>query len=145
VGLWQTAHLTTLLLGTLCIGVAASAGVMYLHIDRRLRRKRDMLPTGRVASLEAIERLIIRAAAAGFGLFTLALATGFVLGFSRPHDTGWWHVKVALSAVVWLIYAVVMNARYATHFRGRRAAWLSVAGLLLLLVTWAVATRLPGP
>ena len=56
---------------------------------------------------------------------------------------GWWHSpKIVLSAAAWLVYALVKNVRYATRFRGARAAWLSIAGLLLLLAAFGTVTAL---
>jgi len=43
-----------------------------------------------------------------------------------------------LAASVWLIYAVVMNTRHTATFRGARAAWLSILGLVLLLATFGI-------
>ena len=143
--IWVTVHLITLILGMICFGLAACAGAMYLYADQRLRTKRSAAPVGGLASLESIERLIVRAAALGFGLFALGLVTGLVLVAAARSDPNWWREpKVLLGTAAWLIYAVVMNARYATAFRGRRAAWLAIAGMALILATWALATRRPG-
>ena len=143
--IWTVAHLSLLILGMLSFAVAASAGGVYLLADWRLRRKGPAPPAGKWASLESIERLLVRSAALGFALFTLGLVMGLVLVSLQPHHPGWWYApKIILGIMAWLIYALVMNARYATHFRGRRAAWLAILGLALVLATWAVATR-PKP
>jgi ABC-type uncharacterized transport system permease subunit len=139
---WKTLHLTGVYLGTLCSAIAATAGAMFLFVERRLRQKQALRELGRMASLETLERLIVRAATLGFALLTLGLIAGLVL---HPQESslgpGWWHSpKVLLATAAWLIYAVVMNVRYATHFRGSRAAWLSIAGFLLLLLTYGVVT-----
>jgi ABC-type uncharacterized transport system permease subunit len=143
--IWDTAHLTTLTLGMIGFAAAACAAVMYLYADHRLRTKRAAAPAGGLASLESIERLIVHTAALGFGFFALGLVTGLVLVVAaQPPDPHWWYQpKVLLGTAAWLLYALVLNARYATHFRGRRAAWLAIAGLILILATWAVATRPP--
>ncbi len=143
---WKSIHLAGVYLGTLCAAVAAVAGAMFLFVERRLRQKQQMIRMGGVASLETLERLIVRAATLGFALLTLGLIAGLVL---HPQQSslgpGWWHSpKVLLATAAWLIYALVMNVRYATHFRGGRAAWLSIAGFALLLITYGVVTALPA-
>jgi len=141
---WQTVHLLGVYAGTLFVSIAAVAGGMYLYVQHRLRRKRDS-GAGPMASLETIERWIIHTSAAGFAMLTLGVASGIVIALSGPTVMGphWWYsVKFVLSFIVWLIYALLMNVRHATAFRGRRAAWLSVAGLVLLLATFGIAVSL---
>ena len=45
-----------------------------------------------------------------------------------------------LAFAAWLAYAAVMNARFASFFRGRRAAWLAIGGLVLLLAVYGIVT-----
>lgn len=139
---WKTVHLAGVYLGTLFFAVAAIAGGMFLYVRRGLLRKREpVAQRGRLASLEAIERLIVWASGAGFGVLTLGLVTGLILVTSGPTrlGEGWWYSpKIVLATSVWLIYGVVMNARHETRFRGARAAWLSIVGLVLLLATFGV-------
>lgn len=143
---WLRIHLASVYLGTLFSAIAAMAGAMYLYVHRRLRDHRAA-PTGepRFASLETLETLIIRTATLGFAILTLGLVTGLVkAGPEQLRDGGWHHPKIILAFAAWLVYAVVMNVRFTTNFRGARAAWLSIAGLVLLLAAFGVATALPS-
>ena len=57
----------------------------------------------------------------------------------------WWLApKIVLAAGAWALYAVLMNARRASAFRGSYAAWLSIAALVLLLSVYGVVTAVPG-
>ncbi len=144
--LWKTVHLAGVYLGTLFFAIAAIAGGMFLYVQNGLRHKSDRVGLGRLASLEAIETLIVRTSALGFGLLTLGLVTGLVIATSWPSNLGpgWWHSqKVLLATAVWLVYGLVMNVRHASVFRGARAAWLSIVGLALLMATFVVVTALP--
>ena len=144
---WKGVHLAGVYLGTLFFCVAAIASGMFLYAQNRLRRKQDSSAGGKLASLESIEGLIIRTSALGFGLLTLGLVTGLIVVTSGPTKLGphWWRSpKIVLASSVWLIYALVMNTRHGTHFRGARAAWLSIVGLVLLLTTFGVVNALPA-
>jgi ABC-type uncharacterized transport system permease subunit len=144
---WKAVHLAGVYLGTLCAGVAAIAGGMFLYVRSFLKRKVDLSGLGRLASLETLEGVIIKSATLGFALLTLGLVSGLVILSSEPAvlGDGWWYsAKIVTAAAAWLVYAVVMNVRYATSFRGARAAWLSIAGLVLLLVTYGIVTALPS-
>jgi ABC-type uncharacterized transport system permease subunit len=143
---WRGAHLAGVYMGTVCCGIATFAGGMYLYVQTRLKRKDDLGGLGGLASLETLEDLIIRSATLGFMLLTLGLVSGFiVISQDGPGlSTGWWITpKIFMSILAWLVYALLMNVRYASTFRGRRAAWLSVAGLLLLLGVYVAATLMP--
>lgn len=144
--LWKTIHLAGVYAGTLSAALAAIAGAMFLFVEGRLRQKQTLGRAEPMTSLETLERLIVRAATLGFALLTLGLVAGLVL---HPQESalgpGWWHSpKVVLATLAWLSYAVVMNVRYATLFRGRRAAWLAMAGFVLLLLTYGVVTAMPA-
>lgn len=145
--MWRIAHLAGVYLGTLFFCLAAVSGGMYLYVHRRLRKRRDPTATPAMASLEAIESLNIRSATVGFALLTLGMVTGLIIVTAQDRTklgVGWWYSpKIVLSAVAWLSYALVMNVRFATAFRGRRAAWLSIAGLTLLLAVFGVVQSLP--
>lgn len=141
---WTGVHLSGVYLGTLCCGVAAIAGGMFLYVRSRIKRKIDLSRAGRLASLERLEGLIIGAAALGFGLLTLGLAAGLVIIIDPPTVIGAGHwSKIVLAAAAWLAYALVMNVRYASFFRGARAAWLAIGGLVLLLAVYGLVSALP--
>lgn len=145
--IWMTFHLATVYLGFGAVAVAAAAGSMYLYVQHRLRNKGDLPAFGRFASLEGLERVLVAGSTFGFAAITLGLLSGLVVQTQEPGvlGDGWWYSpKIVISTVAWLIYALLMNVRYTTHFRGSRAAWLSIAGLVLLLVTFALATSMPG-
>lgn len=145
--LWLGLHLVTIYTGTVSAFIAAIAGGMYLFIQRRIRHKTPIDPGSKLASLETLEALIIRTATLGFALLTLGLVSGLVIVSERSTMLGpvWYaSAKVWLAASAWVVYALVMNVRYASAFRGARAAYLSIAGMVLLLVTYGVATSLPG-
>ncbi len=145
---WQGLHLTSVYLGTLGAAIAAIAGGMYLFVQYRLRHKPAAAGCTPLASLETLESVIIRTATLGFALLTLGIAAGLVIIVESPDTTvpGWWHTpKVLLAVAAWAVYALVMNVKHTTRFRGARAAWLSILGLALLLAVYGIVTALPDP
>ncbi len=142
---WNTVHKLSVYLGSLLLALAAIAGGMYLQVQSRLKRKSPPGRIERIGSLETIERLMIRAAAVGFALITLGLVSGLIIaasGKTRLGPAWWFSPKIIAATLSWLIFALVMNVRHTRTFRGTRAAWLSLAGFVLLLVTLALATAL---
>ena len=146
---WSLFHLGTIYLGLLAFLLGAAGGAMYLFVQDRVKAKMDLDQVNPMASLEALETLIIRSATLGFVLLTLSLVSGFIL--TEPDSTtvtsgGWWaSPKVWLAGAAWLVYAVLMDARASSTFRGRRAAWLAIAGLVLVLATYGVVEAIDTP
>ncbi len=147
---WDTAHLLCVFVGMLSAVIAASAGALWLYVDRQMRardhRADRLARLGRLGNLESIEGAIVRQATVSFVLLTLALLTGGVKVLGGPHHLGaaWWvSPKVLLAGVVWVIFALVMHVRFVPTFRGRRAAILSIVGFFLLLTVLGIAQALP--
>jgi ABC-type transport system involved in cytochrome c biogenesis permease subunit len=80
----------------------------------------------------------------GFGFLTLAILTGFHwnMTLSGRYWTGDPKEWAALAA--WAIYVVLIAARFRAGWGGRRAAWLGIAGFLVVVFTFAWATLVPG-
>ncbi len=143
---WLTAHLAAVYLGSCFVALAGVAGALYLHARRKLNRRADLAQPPNLASLERIEALLIHAATVGFVTLTAGLALGLVITLNDPTPLAnrqHFILKLTLAATVWLFYAVLINVRYASRFRGPRAAWLSIAGFALLLATFAIVAATP--
>ncbi|MEM9021619.1 MAG: cytochrome c biogenesis protein CcsA [Planctomycetota bacterium] len=146
---WIGFHTGSTYLGLLSCMIGAGAGAMYLFVQHRLKSKIHLPGTMPLASLETLETLIIRAATLGFVLLTLSLITGLIIVTQTVRETAlgpsWWtSPKVWLATAAWATYALLLNVRYATSFRGRRAAWLAIGGLVLLLATYGAVEAIEG-
>ena len=119
---------------------------MYLFVQGRLKTKAGLGQVNPMASLETLETLIIRAATLGFVLLTLSLISGFMVTQSDEATSlgkAWWSSpKVWLAVSAWVVYAVLINVRSFSTVRGRRAAWLAIAGLVLVLATYGAVEAL---
>jgi len=139
---WMVFHLTVTYVGLLCCAMGAAGGAMYLFVQGRLKTKAGLGQVNPMASLETLETLIIRAATLGFVLLTLSLISGFVMVTQSDHTSSlgiaWWSSpKVWLAIAAWIVYAILINVRSFSTVRGRRAAWLAIAGLVLVFATYA--------
>ncbi len=141
--IWHRMHLASLIVGSLFFAAAAAGGVFYLRADRALRRKQP----GGLPSLERLESLIQHAVLLGFPLLTFGIITGVLMALRGDGHREWfvWPgiAKTVVAFGAWLIFAVVLHVRFVPRFRGRRAAWFSVAGFVLLVATYAIVQALP--
>ena len=131
---WMNAHILANFIGYGSFAVAAGMGVMYL-----LRHSAETagcpvaLPLRVLPGLCQIDRLIFRAIAIGFSVFTLAM----VLGSTWAHEVWgryWsWEPKETWALIVWLTYAAFLALRLTKAWAGARMAWWAILGFGITL------------
>jgi ABC-type transport system involved in cytochrome c biogenesis permease subunit len=151
---WGTVHGVFLLAGAVFACVAFAAGVMYLVQNRRLKAKRPS-PIGlMLPSLEQSERINRGAITIAFPLLTFGLLIGMILsvtahgstnGIDPVHTLRWTDPKVVSALLMWLVFAVLLHARFRPEMRGRSVMVLSIVAFAFLVFTWigVDALRLP--
>jgi ABC-type uncharacterized transport system permease subunit len=139
--LWTWVHLIGTFGGLVAFAVAGASGAMFLVANYRLRNKAALTGPS-LGSLERLEHLTLTSVTMGFALLTIGAVTGFMkMSFEhRPVPV----MKIVLSAVVWLVYAVVLHSPMNPSFRGRRAAMLSVVGFLIMAGTVVIVLLQPA-
>ena len=143
---WGWVHGIFLLAGAASTCVAFVAGLMYLAQSNRLKHKRPARFGFGLPSLEQSERINRGAVTLAFPLLTFGLAIGVVLSLGgstaalSPSDP-----KVLSALVMWLTFAVLLNARFRPAMRGRGVMVLTVVAFAFLVFTWVgvEALRLP--
>lgn len=138
------AHTTLLLFAYSSFFVVFIASVMYLLQERELKLKTFGAIFHRLPSLTTVNDIATTAAVIGFTLLTLGVITGMIWSSSR--DGRLWHndPKEIFAVLTWLLYLVLVHYRYTSRWRGRKAAWLGVAGFALVLCTFLGARLLGG-
>ncbi|MFN2453105.1 MAG: inner membrane protein YpjD [Pyrinomonadaceae bacterium] len=137
-------HTTLLIFAYAAFFVVFVASVMYLWQERELKLKTFSGIFHRLPSLNAVNDIATSAAGVGWTLLTLGILTGMLWSSSR--DGRLWHndPKEIFAALTWLLYLVLVNYRLSAKWRGRKAAWLGVAGFALVLCTFFGARLLGG-
>jgi ABC-type transport system involved in cytochrome c biogenesis permease subunit len=144
---WLLLHLVPVYVGYAGFAVASGAGLGYLVQERLLRSKGGRALWRNFPSLETLERVGRAALSLGFPPLTLGLVAGVVWAERASELLGRaWYAdpKVVGGIVVWLFYSAVLHVRLFAKMRGRRAAWLTIAGFLLTLASFAVAHVYPS-
>ena len=132
---WLPAHVAPAFLGYAILVLAACLSLIYLFQERQLKAKRPAGGVGRLPSLETLDNLSYRCVVWGFALFTIGIITGGILS-KVAWGTFWaWEPVQILSVLAWLLYALLLQSR-AAGWRGRRAARLTLAGFVLLVVSF---------
>jgi cytochrome c-type biogenesis protein CcsB len=93
----------------------------------------ERLPPARTLDLLAYKTAIF-----GFPIWTFAVIAGAIWAQSAWGRYWGWDPKETWSFIVWVIFAAYLHARATAGWRGRGAAWISVAGFAALLVNFYV-------
>jgi ABC-type uncharacterized transport system permease subunit len=131
------AHVGLVLAAFAGFTLAAALAGLYLWQERRLKRRAPGVLRLRAPSLAALDRLTARTIAVALPLLTV----GIGIGFARLEaEGGGFDPVVALALVAWIIYGVLLALRFELGWRGRRTAWLALAGFLVVIVLRVAVT-----
>src|SRR5258705_3230017 len=121
-------HTTLLIFAYAAFFVVFMASVMYLLQERELKLKTFGAIFHRFPPLTTVNDLASSAAALGLTLLTVGIATGML--WSSARDGRIWHndPKEIFAVLTWLLSFLLILYRSSTKWRGRRAAWLGLAG-----------------
>jgi ABC-type uncharacterized transport system permease subunit len=132
---WQlTAHILLSMGAAALLFAAAVTALLLVFLERRLRTRRIANLPSELPPLDAMEKIMFRLIAAGFGLLTLALITGFV--FVTNLFTQNLLQKTVLSLIAWLIFAVLLLGRLRFGWRGKAAVRWTLIGFAVLAVAY---------
>ncbi len=94
-------------------------------------------PDGGETALEALDRNVERVIGWGFPWLTLGILTGAIWAQDAWGRYWGWDPKESWALVTWLWYLMLLHLRGLRRWRGRRMAWLAVAGFALIFFTLA--------
>ncbi len=129
---WLHIHVALAAVGEGAFLVATAVSVMYLVV---VRRRKSGAETG--ISPETLEEINYRALAIGYPLFTIgALFAGAIWAYEAWGSFWSWDPKEVGSLVIWLFYTLFLHGRYQRGWRGNRAAWMSIIGFVMILLSF---------
>lgn len=137
-------HVITTYLGFAGFAAAFGVALAYLMQERQLRSRHPSSLAFVLPPLGALDRLTGRLLAGSAAALGVGIATGFL--FSRQAAGAWWtgDPKAAATLIAGALYAVALGLR-AAGWRGRRTAWLAIAGFAAVIVTFALLPHDPLP
>ncbi len=118
---WLTVHVFTCFLGYGAVTIAMLSSLGYLVLTRGSR-------SVATETARALEGATDKTISFGFLFLTVGIISGAVWANSAWGTYWSWDPKETWSLITWLIYAVFLHCRFMRGWRGKRAAWISVAG-----------------
>ncbi len=137
-------HTTLVIFAYAAFFVVFVASLMYLFQERALKLKSFGAIFHRLPSLTKVNEIATSATAAGVTFLTVGIATGMLWASSRNGRI--WHndPKEIFAVLTWLLYVLLIIYRSTAGWRGRRAAWMGIAGFVLVLCTFLGARFMGG-
>jgi cytochrome c-type biogenesis protein CcsB len=123
-----TTHVAVAIVAYGTFSVSFAAAVLYLIQPEGGRRP---LPRP-----ELLDEISYRAVVIGFPFLTLVIVLGAVWAQVAWGSYWSWDPKETASLFTWLLYGAYLHARVVRGWRGKRAAWLLVAGFAATLFTY---------
>ena len=141
---WLVIHVSVAFVASALLTIAFSATVLQLVQQRREQARAAGNPARRGRFMEGLpgsaelERAGYRLVAIAFPLWTFTLVAGAIWA-ERAWGRYWgWDPKEVWTFVIWVVYAAYLHARATRGWDGRRAAYLSLAGYVCVLINFLV-------
>jgi len=136
---WIAIHVTSMIVAAGLFIVGAVTTAMYLAADRNERRLAAGQSSGTAGIMArlprplVLDRLSYRTILFAFPVWTFGVMAGAIWA-----DQAWgrywgWDPKETWSFITWVVYAGFLHARATAGWRGRRAAYIQLAGFCCLM------------
>ncbi|TWD79716.1 cytochrome c-type biogenesis protein CcsB [Kribbella amoyensis] len=135
---WLVIHVSAAAIAGGAFTVGGLASVLYLIKNRAERRETEGKPMPaalrRIPTAGVIDGVAYKVHAFAFPLWTFGVLVAGPIWAYYAWGRAWgWDPKEVWSLVTWVVYAAYLHARATAGWRGRRAAWVAIAGWVVFL------------
>ena len=133
---WLTIHAGFSFLSYAAYTVACIAGILYLFQEREIKHKKFGFLSRFLPPLESLDQLNYFSIILGFVLLTIGIVTGAI--WSKQVHGFYWQgdSKEVLSIITWVLYALLVQIRLISKWRGRKVAYLSILCFGFVILTF---------
>jgi ABC-type uncharacterized transport system permease subunit len=128
--LFLAVHVGLVSVGFAGLTVAAALAGLYLWQERRLKRHQAGILRVPLPALVTLDELTARTIAVSLPALTLGIAVGLV---RLAREGGQLDALMAVTLAVWGLYGAFLVLRWGLGWRGRRVAYVAIAGFVLVL------------
>jgi len=138
-----TIHVLSLLFAYASFALASVLGITYVLLFKEIKAKHLGFFYARLPSLQVLDVMNGRAVTVGWILLTAGVIIGGVwasqihaMADPRAQNMSVADPKILLAVLCWLMYSFAVFARRTIGWSGRRAAWLSAIGFVIVLLNF---------
>jgi cytochrome c-type biogenesis protein CcsB len=133
---WLPVHTVFAFIGNAIFLAGFLVSLVYLLTERSIKKKTMRGLTHRFPSLETLDRVNYKCMSYGFPFLTIAIITGSLWAELAWGSYWSWDQKEIWSLITWIVYAILIHNRLAIGWRGRRTAYMMIAGFVSVLFTF---------
>lgn len=133
---WMAVHVPVMFLSYAAFALAFAVGLAYLIQERQLKSRHPSAIVFRLPSLEELDGLIYRVIRWAFPILTLGVLLGARWAYDAWGRYWGWDAKETWALITWLVYLIYLHMRLVVGWRGRKTAYLSLAGFGFVLFTY---------
>lgn len=135
INILASTHILFSLLGEAFAICACAVSLLYILQQNALKRKQLARINSATPPIDKLERTLVVCLWVGFMFITLALISGAIYTqFSLINIDSPLGMKIIWAMAVWLWYLIILLARNIFNVSGRKIAWMSLWGFLLLSI-----------
>lgn len=136
---WKYIHVGSIMVAAALFLLGAAASVLYL-VKERAERNGTVGPTlRRFPAAARIDQVAFRMNAFGFPMWTFgALISGPIWAHLAWGRYWGWDPKEVWALITWIVYAGYLHARVTAGWKGRRAAYLALAGFVTFIISYYI-------
>jgi cytochrome c-type biogenesis protein CcsB len=124
---WIAIHVAAAIMASGVFLISGVTSALHLISEHR-PEKRVKLPEP-----EFLDRMAYRSGVFGFVTLTFAIITGAIWAEAAWGRFWGWDPKETVAFVSWVCYAAYLHARSMPSWRARRAPWVNITGLIVVL------------
>ena len=142
---WFWVHVTSLLFAYATFALAAMLGLTYVLQFKEIKKKHLGYFYTRLPSLHVLDAMNSRAVVVGWLFLTIGVVVGVIWtaqaralapGNSNLQMMSLNDPKILFALLTWAVYSFEVFARSTMGWTGRRAAWLSAVGFIIVLLNF---------
>jgi len=142
---WFWIHVASLLFAYASFALAAMLGLTYMLQFKEIKKKHLGYLYTRLPSLHVLDAMNSRAVVVGWLFLTIGVVVGVVWAAEAraltPENLNLQAMslqdpKVFIAVLTWAVYSFAVLARRALGWTGRRSAWLSALGFVIVLLNF---------
>ena len=142
---WFWVHVASLLFAYASFGLAAMLGLTYMLQFKEIKKKHLGYLYTRLPALHVLDAMNSRAVVVGWLFLTIGVVVGVVwTAQARALSPGNINLqamslndpKILIALLTWAVYSFEVFARRTLGWTGRRSAWLSALGFVIILLNF---------
>lgn len=139
---WLIAHVIACFIGYGAFAISFCLSIMYLFKNNLSKGNKTLVSY--FPELHVLDELTYQMVMFGYLFLTIGIITGAVWANSAWGRYWGWDPKETWSLITWLVYSILIHARFMRRWQGARIAVVSIIGFLAVLFTYFGVNFLPG-